>query len=285
MPRKLKNKRRTLVRALCMTVIAGCAIFLLKPLLNRFMFFPTRALETTPAKLTFTELTIETPDKAKLHGWLFKNEATSFKNLPLIIVCHGNGGNISHRIDLAASLLQCGCDVLLFDYRGYGKSTGAPTEEGTYIDAETVYTYATAHGYSPTQIIIYGESLGGAVATEIALRKPIKALILQSTFTSIVDMAKHIYPWLIKPELLIGNPYNTKSKLPKITVPVLIMHSRNDSIVPFYMAEENFKAAPAPKFFHELNGDHNDPVYLEPGFIEAMRSFIKFLDTQRLPSF
>lgn len=192
-----------------------------------------------------------------------------------VLVCHGNAGNISGRLDLASLLLEAGAGVMLFDYRGYGCSEGRPGEENTYRDAQAVYHWLTAKGVPGRRIIAYGESLGGGVAAELALREQAGGLILQSSFTSIPDVGAELFPWL--PVRLVSTiKYNTRAKLPRLRLPVLILHSREDELVAFHHAEENFAVANEPKYRRELRGGHNDALWANrPLMLAAIREFIQ----------
>lgn len=248
---------------------------------RRLMYYPSRQFDASPEVLgrPWSEFNLVTSDGVTIHGWFFPPAADVTGGRHVFLVCHGNGGNISHRLELARVLLETGAGVVLFDYRGYGKSSGKPTEAGTYLDAETVYRFVLERGFAPGSIIAYGESLGGGVATELALRQPVAALVLQSTFTSIPDMAGYLYPWLPIPHKILTPAYNTRAKLPRVHVPVLVLHSPIDSLVPYRMAVENYAVANEPKFFHQLTLDHNDPVSLDPNFRAGIGQLLEFLRT------
>jgi uncharacterized protein len=201
-------------------------------------------------------------DRPKLNGWFFPANTNSPRAHLAVLICHGNAGNISHRLDLYGLLLATGVNVFAFDYRGYGRSEGKPSETGTYQDAESAHSWLVARGFAGTNIIALGESLGGGIASELALRLPLGGLVLQSTFTSILDIGKELFPWL-PVRIMATIKYDTRSKLPKINVPVLVIHGPGDSIIPFHHAEQNFAAANEPKLFWKLAGDHNDPLTTE----------------------
>jgi hypothetical protein len=173
-----------------------------------------------------------------------------------VLFCHGNGGNISHRLDKAARLRRTGVSLLFFDYRGYGLSEGAPSEQGTYQDAEAAYQWLLQRGAKG--VVFYGESLGCAVATEMARRHPeARGLILESPFTSTVAMAQLIFPRL-PVSWILRYRYDNLAKIPGLRMPLLILHSPQDEIVPFAMGKRLFAAAPEPKRFVEMAGGHND---------------------------
>ena len=219
-------------------------------------------------------------DGVQLNAWFFEANKNSPREPKVVLISHGNGGNISHRMDLYRVLLDLGLNVFAFDYRGYGQSRGKPGEEGTYLDAQAAHGWLRQKGFAGKNIIAYGESLGGGVASELAMREEVGALVLQSTFTSIPEIGAELYPWL--PVRLISTiQYNTRRKLPQLRVPVLVLHSREDRLVRYHHAQENFAAANEPKFFAELRGDHNELVWIQPEFHEAMEKFINFLESRR----
>jgi fermentation-respiration switch protein FrsA (DUF1100 family) len=174
-------------------------------------------------------------------------------------------------------MLKTGAAVFAFDYRGFGKSQGKPGEEGTYLDAQAAHRWLRGKGFEGKKIIVYGESLGGGIASETVLREESGGLILQGTFTCIADIGAELYPWL--PVRWISRiRYDTCSKLPKIKIPVLVMHSRSDALIKFRHSERNFAAANEPKRFCELQGEHADPLEDRAGFIQGLDSFLTLVD-------
>jgi uncharacterized protein len=203
----------------------------------------------------FQDVYFAASDGVLLNGWFFPSDSDSKRNNLVMLVCHGNGGNLSHRLELCRTLLQLGLNVMVFDYRGYGRSQGTPNEEGTYQDAQAAHQWLQKNGFAPENIFLYGESLGGGIASELAIRERIGGLILHGTFTSIPDVGAELFPWL--PIRWMGTiKYDNLSKLPRVKVPVLVMHSRDDGLVRFHHAEKNFEVANEPKMFWETNGDH-----------------------------
>lgn len=247
-------------------IVVVLAAAVLLPLMLRWfehhqVYHPTRDFETTGRELgrAFEEVGFRAGDGVGLHGWFFPETAGSPRADWVALVCHGNGGNISHRLDLAAALLETGVAVFLFDYRGYGRSEGRPGEKGTYRDAQAAHTWLRQKGFRAERILAFGESLGGGVVSELALRETVGGIVLQSTFTSIADIGTELFPWL--PVRWMNRiKYDTQGKLPRIRVPVLILHSREDTLARFAHAERNFAAANEPKLLVELTGDHNDAV-------------------------
>lgn len=179
---------------------------------------------------------------------------------------HGNAGNISHRLEKLRIFHDLGLNVLLYDYRGYGKSEGAPSEAGLYTDAQAAYDFlVNEKKVPPQQIISYGESLGGSVAAHLTRNNTVGAMILDSSFTSLKDIAQIHYPVLAG---LAQSNFDTLSDTANVQVPVLVLHSRNDEIVPFAQGKKLFEAAKGPKQLVELRGDHNG------GFVQSKRTYV-----------
>jgi fermentation-respiration switch protein FrsA (DUF1100 family) len=215
-----------------------------------------------------------------LNGWFFPARTNTSRVELVMLICHGNGGNISHRLGTCDALLSTGVNVFVFDYRGYGRSQGRPSEEGTYLDAQAAYQWLRQKGFAGTNILVHGESLGGGVGAELALREPIGGLVLLSTFTSIPDIGVELFPWL-PVRLLARIKYETHRKLPRIHVPLLVMHSRADSLVAFRHAEQNFAAANEPKLFWELRGGHNEMLSDREQFIAGIEKFLTVVESAR----
>jgi len=241
---------------------------------DSYVFFPDARIWATPGEegLAYEDVRPVTADGVSLGAWWIPCERARGS----MIFAHGNGGNIGDRVEKAAFFHRLGLSILLFDYRGYGSSGGEVSEEGTYDDMAACAAWVQDRGGgSVTPVLYYGESLGGAVVVQAALERPPDGLILDSTFTSIVDMAKRHYPWL--PARWIARiHYDSLARIPSVTCPVLVMHSPEDDIVPFEMGEHLFAAAPEPKRFAAMEGDHNSGGITEsPG---AQRELEAFLD-------
>jgi len=218
-------------------------------------YFPMKELEFFPNEvgLSYEDVYVDTDDGKKLNAWLVPAEGARYT----LLFFHGNGGNISHRVEKILMLNKLGLSILIFDYRGYGRSTGRPTEGGLYKDAQAVYRYLVSRkGVSPEGLIFYGESLGGAVAIELANKRKVKALITECTFSSVRDVARTVYPYL--PSFFISPSFNSLDKIKNINIPKLIIHSKNDEIIPFKQSIKLFEAAPEPKTHLVLTGSHNN---------------------------
>lgn len=232
--------------------------------------FPVRALETTPADagLAYEELYLTTADGERLHAWFLPaHEARA-----VLLFFHGNAGNISHRLESLRIFHELGLEVLILDYRGYGRSSGSPSEKGLYRDAEAAYDYLTRErSVPPEQLLVFGRSLGAAVAAQLASERPVGGLILESGFTSVPDLGAELYPFL-PVRLLARYDYDTGEALSKVEAPVLVIHSRDDDIIPFSHGRALFEAAPEPRQFLELEGDHNT------GFLRSRERYVRGLE-------
>ena len=228
--------------------------------------------EPDQAGLAYESIEISTADRQILHGWF----VPAAEDKGTVLFFHGNAGNISHRLDYLSMFNRLGYNTLIFDYRGYGQSSGKPSEFGTYQDAEAAWRYLTeVKGYVPTSIILFGESLGGAVAAWLASREKPGMLVLASVFTSVPDLASQIYPFL--PVRQIARfEYNTFEYLRSVTCPVFVAHSPQDEIVPFTHGQELFQIAPEPKQFLTLQGGHNNGfIFMREAWIMAMEGFMR----------
>lgn len=243
------------------------------------VYHPDRVFMASGAELgrPFEDITFKASDGVELNGWFFPANTNSARGHLAVLLCHGNAGNISHRLELCRALLETGVSVFAFDYRGYGRSQGRPGEEGTYRDAQAAHRWLQQRGFSGANIVAFGESLGGGVVSELALRVSLAGLILQSTFTSVTDMGAELFPWL--PVRWLGAiKYDTCSKLPRLKVPVLVMHSRTDELVPFRHGQKNFAAANPPKLFWEIKGTHNDPLLDRKAFLDGLQKFLRQIE-------
>jgi fermentation-respiration switch protein FrsA (DUF1100 family) len=234
---------------------------MVRSLLNALVFFPSRSVTWTPADadLPFEDVEIATQDGERLHAWWIRARGGATGH---VLLCHGNAGNVGDRVPHAALLAAAGFDVLLFDSRGYGRSSGRPSEEGTYRDARAARAALLARpGVDAARVLYLGESLGGAVALALALEVPPAGLVLQSTFTSIRDMARRHYPFI--PASLVPDAYPSLRRIGGLRAPLLLIHGERDSIVPAMHADELLAAAPEPKELHVVAGaGHNDLLTL-----------------------
>ncbi|MEN8200239.1 MAG: alpha/beta hydrolase [Thermodesulfobacteriota bacterium] len=218
--------------------------------------FPSRQVETLPSAvgLPYESVRLITGDTIHLDGWFIPvPEARG-----VILFCHGNAGNISHRLDSLLLFHKLGFSCLIFDYRGYGRSQGSPSEAGTYLDVDAAWKHLVeSRGVAPERIVLFGRSLGAAVAAHQAAKNRPAALILESSFTSVPDMAAQLYPFL-PARWLSRFDYDVRQQLQKIDCPLLVVHSRDDEIIPFSHGRALFAAARKPKDFLEIQGGHNE---------------------------
>ncbi len=225
---------------------------------SRFIYYPTRQIVDTPRDilLDYEDVAFTASDGVKLHGWFVP--ATDQRGV--VLFCHGNAGNISHRLQSIQLFGELGMGTFIFDYRGYGRSAGKVSETGTYLDAAAAWAYLTdRRGILPERIVIFGRSVGGAVAVHLAVQTEPAALIAESTFTSMGDLAADLYPYLpIRP--LIRTKYNSIGKIGSAGCPVMVIHSRDDEMIGFEHSQRLFEAAPEPKQFLELTGGHNEAI-------------------------
>ena len=223
-----------------------------------FVYYPQRQLVATPAQfgLNYEDVRFKAQDGVELFGWYLpvKDERG------VLLFFHGNAGNISHRMLSLQVFNRLRLSTFIFDYRGYGQSAGRPDEAGTYRDAEGAWRYLVEQrGVSPDRIIVFGRSLGAAIATYIASKHTPRALIVESAFTSVPDLAARFYPFM-PVRWLTRYHYSTREYLQRVSCPVLVVHSREDDIIPFAHGHSLFEAAQSPKDFFEINGGHNDAL-------------------------
>ena len=250
-------------------------LFLMQDKLIFYPNIPSRKLSASPADigLEFETVSINTSDQVILNGRFVP--APDEKGTLLFF--HGNAGNISHRLDSLRIFHGLGLSTLIIDYRGYGKSQGKISEQGSYLDAEASWKYLTERKNIPAQnIIVFGRSLGAAIAAYNAAKYMPGALILESAFTSVPDMAEQLYP-IFPVRLLSRFQYNTRESLLSVTCPVLIIHSPNDEIIPFENGLQLYRSAGNPKQLLEIQGGHNE------GFLLSGKTYIEGIDRFIVP--
>lgn len=255
---------QSLLHLLLVAFVTWCGIALyLYFSQSRLLYYPempSRAVNATPENigLAYEEVQLLTSDDVRLHGWYVPADNAR----GTVLFSHGNAGNIGHRLDTVRLFNGLGLNVLLYDYRGFGNSEGNTTEAGTYLDGQAAWAWLTwEKQIHPGQIILFGRSLGAAVAADLAIHNPSAAVILESAFTSVPDMAARIYPWL-PVRMLSRFQYNNLDKVREITAPLLIVHSPDDEIIPYEQGEQLFEQAREPKQFLKLQGGHNDGFYV-----------------------
>ena len=269
--------RQVLTGALALTAVMAAGLVALLGLAyfrqESLIFFPDRHVRFTPADLgmAFGDVRLETSDGVTLAAWW----VPAPQGRGALIFSHGNAGNMGDRVGKLRLFHDLGLSVLAFDYRGYGASQGKPSEDGTAHDMDAAVAHVRdSRGVPLDRTVFYGESLGGAVVIEAATRFPPAALVAESTFTSARAMARRHYPFV--PPALVRVGYDSLSRVRRLACPTLFLHGPADTIVPFEMGEALFRAAPEPKRFAALVGDHNSGGILESP--EACRKLAELLD-------
>ena len=251
----------------------GIILYFMQP---SFLYVPTAEVLYGPEQLglDFEDVRLQTEDDVKLAGWFIPAENAEFT----LLFCHGNGGNISHRLDSINIFNKLGLNCLIFDYRGYGNSEGKPSEEGTYRDAMTAYKWLLQKKNLPAKkIIIFGRSLGGSIAAYLASKVEAKGLIIESGFTSYVDVGQKFYPYMAV-KLFASYGYKTIDYVRSVNCPVLMIHSRDDEIIPFEFGLKLYEVANEPKEFIEIIGSHNDGfLYSGEAYQQGLTKWIQFL--------
>ncbi len=236
---------------------------------------PGRALDMTPIDvgMDYQDVSIETTDGVSLHGWFIEGRSSR-----VLLFFHGNAGNISHRLESIRQFRDLGLSVFIIDYRGYGQSGGRITEKGMYRDADAAWRYLTEErGTAASEIVIFGRSLGASVASQLASRQRPLALIVESAFTSVPDVAQELYPWL-PARWLSRFSHATRDYIRDVRCPVLVTHSHDDEIIPFHHGEAIFAAANEPRSLLELRGTHNDAFLRdERSYMEGVGMFLREL--------
>ena len=247
---------------------------------SRMIYFPERSILLTPSQqgMKYEDVWLTTADGVRLNGWFMPSSHPSGMT---VLMLHGNAGNISHRFEKYAIFHQLGLDVFALDYRGYGNSEGEPTEAGLYLDARAAYRYLVENrGINPHKLLVYGESLGTAVAVDLLSQAAhadevlaAAGLVLEAGFTSAPDVGQEFYPYLPM-HWLMRSQYNSLSKIARINTPLLIFHSRSDEFFPIHHAQKLLAAATTPKELIELRGGHNDAfIQSEEIYRNALRRF------------
>lgn len=272
-PKRLVRWLRPIVVAIVVSLVFWTLIIMIFE--EQFIFFPAvypeGNYEAEERALRPEDHWFETEDAVKLHGWYLR----SADSLGTLVLFHGNAGNLSHRGEILRRLRSTGFNVFIFDYRGYGKSEGSPTESGVYADSRAAVRYVKGlTGVDSHRLFYLGSSLGGAAAIDAASHQPPTAMILESTFSSARDVAASAYPFL-PVQFLLRTRFDSDSKIQTLHVPLLFFHGTEDSIIPYRLGRKLFDAANPPKQFIDIPGaDHNN-LFLVGGssYLEQIRTF------------
>lgn len=277
--------RRVMINTVLALVVGyGAIVGLAFAFQDQLLFQPSSRLLATPsdAGMEYETVDLTTEDGETLHGWwipaadVSRETRTSEVPTRTLLFFHGNAGNISGRLESVQQFHQLGLNVLIVDYRGYGQSTGSPSEEGLYKDADTCWEHLTdERGIAPDDIGIFGRSMGGGVATWLAARHTPGAVILESVFTNVPDIGAHHYPFL-PVRALATNQFDNESRVAEIDVPILVIHSREDRVVPFKLGRRVYEVATEPKQFLEIQGGHNDGFMVSsPTYLKTIGDFLE----------
>lgn len=257
----------------------GVAVMLIAQFQDHLVYFPSKEITRTPADigLAYKAVRFKSPEGLLLSGWFIPHSSSE----SVVLYFCGNGGNISHRLMSIDLLHAMGLSVFIFDYRGYGESEGRASEEGTYQDAQAAWEHLLSMGYKPHNIILYGQSLGGAIAAYIASQREPKALILEGAFTDITALAKEHYFFLpVGP--ILRYRYDTVSYLQKTDAPVLIIHSAQDKVVPYRHGQKLFDTAHEPKMMLTIHGGHNTALMeSQQAYTKGVSAFLKGLSLKK----
>jgi len=257
--------------------ILGWTLFFRQPY---FLYRPVREVLYDPGDidLIFEKVVLKTDDGLKLAAWYVPAE----KACSTVLMCHANGGNMGHYLDTVNIFNEMGLNCLIFDYRGYGSSQDRPTEKGTYLDARAAWDWLTQKkNIAPQDIIVFGRSLGASIASHLAAEVDPKTLVMESAFTSYVDIGKKFYPYLPVRLFAMYN-YNTTEHLSRVNCPVLFIHSRHDEMIPFEFSLRLYDAAKEPKQLLEIFGCHNDGfLFSGDTYRQGWKQWIEFVDENR----
>lgn len=261
--------------ALVLYVSFSLMLYMLQDRLVFLPHMPGRALDATPdaLHLAYEDVSIETADGEQLHGWF----VPTLDRRATVLFFHGNAGNISHRLQSLLIFNQLGLDVLMVDYRGYGQSSGEPDEAGTYLDAQAAWDYLVdQRQVAAGEIVVFGRSLGGAVGAWLASQPDVEpaGVVIESSFSSGVDMGRRLYP-VLPVRLITRIKYPVKEYVSRLDSPLLVIHSRDDEIIPFDMGRAIYEAATDPKSFFEMGGDHNAGFWISrERYVPALDEFL-----------
>mgnify|MGYP001814616303 FL=1 len=267
----------TIINYLIIIVISLLALNVLMYIQQPLMiFYPMRDVHQAPSDwgMNYDDITLNTTDEVQLNGWYIPHHESK----QVLLFFHGNAGNISHRRESIEIFHRLGLNVFIIDYRGYGNSQGKPGEQGLYLDAKAAWQFLIEEkGFSANNIVIFGRSLGGAVAARLAPEVPARGLILESTFSSAKDFANSVFTILSR-LVYLRYDFDVAQNIQRVNYPVLVLHSPDDEIMPFKLGKKVYQAANQPKRFVQMKGDHNYGFILsQPGYGEAIGEWLSSL--------
>ena len=251
-------------------LVAGCSLD------SRFVYFPTPWESRDWAAvsgLPIQDVVFRASDRVQLHGWMIPATDDS----PWMLWCHGNAGTMINRLENITELHRRNISVFIFDYRGYGQSSGTPSEAGLYRDALAAYDVLTQqHRVLPQHVVLFGRSLGAAVATELATKRKAAGLILETPFSSVTQLFKVTHTSLVLRPLIRAR-YDVIQRLPQVTIPILVIHGDHDEVIPLALGQQVFEAASPPKGFYLIRGAGHNDTYLVGGepYFQRLLSFIR----------
>ena len=248
---------------------------------EKFIYYPDKTVEHTPGDvgLPFNDVFFTSSDGVQLHGWFVPHP----KAKTTLLWFHGNAGNISHRLENIRLLHdKVRINIFIFDYRGYGRSEGRASEEGTYRDGEAAVQHLHSRkDVDPKRIVFFGRSLGAAVAADLATRADGLALILESPFASVREMASVAFP-LLPIGRFLHTRYDVVEKVRKARAPLLVLHGDRDDVIPYAQGKKVFEAAQEPKEFYTIHGAHHNDTYIVGGdpYFEVLKTFIRKVEAR-----
>ena len=258
-------------------ILLAVLVYVFQP---HLIYFPSSKLESNPSRigLRYESVHLTAADGPRLHGWYIP----ASKPRAVVLFFHGNAGNISHRLESVRIFNKLELTTFIFDYRGYGLSAGGPSEQGTYLDAQAAWRFLTdERGIPADRILLFGRSLGAAIATWLATQHKPAGLILESSFTSVRDLARRYYPYL-PTRLLVRVKYPTLDRISHVACPILVIHSPEDEIIPFIHGKRLFEAASGVKKFVSISGGHNDGFWISGDrYVAALDEFVTGVMTKK----